>query len=382
MKLVKRILKWMTFVMLALVLAGGLYLFVAYWLSTNDCEHGTAALNHPMKAIRKCEYGVVTLREVEKPNPTDNQVLIKVRAASLNAVDGHMLRGSFAMRPFTGMRKPKDSRFGTDCAGTIEAVGKNVTQFKPGDEVFGVANGAIAEYACAAERTLVAKPANITFEQAGSVGVAGLTALQGLRDQGKIQPGQRVLVNGASGGVGTFAVQIAKAFGADVTAVCSPRNLEQARSMGADRVIDYTKEDFTQGDQHYDVIFDNVGNHSIAERRRVLTPNGICVLAGMGSAGKHEGQWPRLVGNLKTIFVSPFISQKFKMYIGKLLKPDLVVLRDLMQEGKLTPVIDRQYPMSETTEALRYLEEGHARGKIVITIPDALAAASKSAVEA
>ena len=368
MKLIKRIFKWAGIVILVIVLASGLWLFVAYWRSSSDCERTIATPTHPMKAIRKCEYGIVTLREVEKPIPTDNQILVKVRAASLNAADGHLLRGFFAMRPFSGMRKPKDSRFGIDCAGTVEAVGKNVTQFKPSDEVFGAANGSIAEYVCAAERTLVTKPENITFEQAGSVAVAGLTALQGLRDQGNLQPGQKVLVNGASGGVGTFAVQIAKAFGAEVTAVCSPQNLEQARSIGADRVIDYTKEDFTQGDRRYDVIFDNVGNHSIAERRRVLTPNGICVLAGMGSAGKHEGQWPRLLGNLKAFVVSPFIPQKFKGFIAKLLKADLTVLHDLMQQGKVTPVIERQYPMSETAEALRYLEEGHARGKIVITI--------------
>ncbi|MEY2564024.1 MAG: hypothetical protein QOH88_2217 [Verrucomicrobiota bacterium] len=322
-----------------------------------------------MKAIRKCEYGVVILREVEKPSPTDHQVLIRVRAASLNAVDGHLLRGFIPMRILTGLRKPKDTRFGTDCAGTVEAVGKNVTQFKPGDEVFGAANGALAEFVCASETTLVLKPDNVTFEQAGSVAVAGLTALQGLRDQGNIQPGQKVLINGASGGVGTFAVQIAKALGAEVTAVCSSRNLDQARSMGADHVIDYTKEDFTQGDQRYDVIFDNVGNHTIAERRRVLTPRGVCVLAGMGSAGKHEGQWSRLGGNLKAYFVSPFIPQKFKFYIAKTLQTDLTVLRDMMQEGKLVPVIDRQYPMSETAEALRYLEEGHARGKVVVTLP-------------
>src|SRR4051794_4386702 len=368
MKLIKRILKWTGIVILVVVLAGGLYLFVAYWQSSNDCDRTSAALTNPMKAIRKCEYGSVSLRDVEKPIPSDNQLLIKVRAASLNAADGHLLRGGYLMRPFSGMRKPKDSRFGIDCAGTVEAVGKNITQFRAGDAVFGSANGAIAEYVCASERTLVTKPDNITFEQAGSVAVAGITALQGLRNQGNLQPGQRVLVNGASGGVGTFAVQIAKALGAEVTAVCSPRNLEQARSIGADHVIDYTKEDFTQGDQRYDVIFDNVGNHSIAERRRVLTPNGICVLAGMGSAGKHEGQWPRLLGNLKAFVVSPFIPQKFKGFIGKLLKADLTVLHDLMQQGKVTPVIERQYPMSETAEALRYLEEGHARGKIVITI--------------
>ena len=367
MKLIKRILKWTGIVTLVAVVAGGLYLFVAYWRSTNDCDH-IAALIHPMKAIRKCDYGILTHRDVEKPIPTDNQVLVRVRAASLNAADGHLLRGFALMRPFSGMRKPKDTRFGIDCAGTVEAVGKNVTQFKPGDEVFGAANGSIAEYVCTPERALVTKPENINFEQAGAVAVAGLTALQGLRDQGNIQAGQKVLVNGASGGVGTFAVQIAKAFGAEVTAVCSSRNLEQARSMGADHVIDYTKEDFTKGDQHYDLIFDNVCNHTIAERRRVLTPNGTCVLAGMGSAGKHEGQWPRLLGNLKAFFVSPFIAQKFKMFIAETRKADLTVLRDLMQQGKLTPVIDRQYPMSDTVEALRYLEDGHARGKIVITI--------------
>jgi NADPH:quinone reductase-like Zn-dependent oxidoreductase len=368
MKLVKRVLKWIGIVTLVAVLVGGLYLFVAYWRSSSDCDRNTAAPAHPMKAIRKCEYGFVTLRDVEKPTPTDDQVLVKVRAASLNAADGHLLRGSFLMRPFSGMRKPKDSRFGIDCAGTVEAVGKNVTQFKPGDEVFGSANGAIAEYVCASQRTLVTKPDNITFQEAGSVAVAGLTALQGLRNQGNIQPGQKVLVNGASGGVGTFAVQIAKAFGAEVTAVCSPRNMEQARSIGADHVIDYTKEDFTVGDQRYDMIFDNVGNHTIAERRRVLTPKGICVLAGMGSAGKHEGQWSRLAGNLKAFFVSPFIAQKFKFFIAKVLQADLTVLRDLMQEGKVKPVIDREYSMSQTAEALSYLEEGHARGKVVITI--------------
>jgi len=368
MKLVRRLSKWTAIVMLIGLLGIGLFLFVAYWRSTNDCERDPAALSHPMKAIQKCEYNVLSLRDVEKPIPTDNQVLIKVRAASLNAADGHLLRGFFAMRPVTGMRKPKDTRFGIDCAGIVEAVGKNVTQFKPGDEVFGAANGSIAEYVCASERGFVTKPENITFDQAGAVAVAGLTALQGLRDQGNIQPGQKVVINGASGGVGTFAVQIAKAFGAEVTAVCSSRNLEQARSIGADHVIDYTKEDFTKGGQRYDMIFDNVGNHSIAERRRVLAPNGICVLAGMGSAGKHEGQWARLAGNLKAFFVSPFISQKFKFYIAKTRKEDLTVLRDLMQQGKLTPVIDRQYRMSETAEALRYLEEGHARGKIVIRI--------------
>ena len=321
-----------------------------------------------MKAIRKCEYGSVTLCDVEKPRPTENEVLLKVHAASLNAADGHLLRGFIPMRVLTGLRRPNDSRFGIDCAGVVEAAGKNVTQFKIGDEVFGVARGSIAEYVSTSEQTLDKKPPNITFEQAGSVGVAGLTALQGLRNQGNIQTGQKVLVNGASGGVGTFAVQIAKAFAVEVTAVCSPPNLETARAIGADHVIDYTKEDFTRGNERYDVIFDNVGNHTIAERRHILTANGICILAGMGSAGKHPGQWERLAGNLKAFFVTPFISQKFKFFIAKTLKTDLTVLRDLMQEGKVTPVIDRQYRMSETAEALRYLEEGHARGKVVIMI--------------
>jgi Alcohol dehydrogenase GroES-like domain len=228
MKIVRRILKWTSIVILMVLLASSLFLFIAYWTSSNDCERKTA-LTHPMKAIRKCEYGSVTLRDVEKPTPTDDQVLVKVRAASLNAADGHLLRGFAPMRILTGLRRPKDTRFGIDCAGTVEAVGKNVTQFKPGDNVFGAAKGAMAQYALASERQLVTKPDNITFEQAGSVAVAGLTALQGLRDQGKIQPGQKVLINGASGGVGTFAVQIAKAFGTEVTAVCSSRNLDQAR---------------------------------------------------------------------------------------------------------------------------------------------------------
>lgn len=368
MKLLKWIARWTSFIVLALLVIGGILLFIGYWRSTNDCERNTAAPIHPMRAIRKCEYGMVTLREVEKPTPTDDQILIKVRAASLNAADGHLLRGFLPMRVFSGLRKPKDSRFGIDCAGTVEAVGKNVTDFKPGDDVFGAANGAVAEYACASPRTFVTKPDNVTFEQAGAVAVAGLTALQGLRNQGNVHAGQKVLINGASGGVGTFAVQIAKAFGAEVIAVCSSRNLEQARAIGADHVIDYTKEDFTQSDQHYDIIFDNVGNHSIAERRRILTTNGVVVLAGMGSAGKHEGQWSRLGGNLKAFFVSPFIPQKFKFFIGKLQKEDLAVLRDLMAEGKVAPVIDRSYPMSGTAEALRYLEDGHARGKVVITM--------------
>ncbi len=343
--------------------------FVAYWRSTNECDR-RATPSDPMKAIVYCEYGspdVLKFEDVEKLVPNDNQVLIKVRAASLNFIDPGVMRGPWPLRLMSGLRKPEKTGLGTDVAGQVEAVGKNVTLFKAGDEVFGVARPALAEYGCARERALVIKPANVTFEQAGSVAWAGFTALQGLR-KGNIQPGQKVLINGATGGVGTFAVQIAKSFGAEVTAVCSTRNVDLVRSIGADHVIDYTKEDFTKGDQRYDVIFDNVNNHSFSDRQRVLTPNGICILAGIGGAGLHEGQLMRIAGGLKAGLLSRFARQKFVSYGTKLDKEDLKLLSDLMQTGKLTPVIDRTYELSETAEALRYFEEGHARGKIVITM--------------
>src|SRR2546423_6234534 len=363
---VKRVLKWSAGVIfLALVL----WLFIAYWTSTNDCDRNAAAPSNPMKAIMNCEYGVdnIQLRELEKPTPNDNEVLVRVRAASINPVDGHLLRGALLMRPISGLRKPKNTRFGTDVAGTVDAVGKNVTNFKPGDEVFGAKNGAVAEYVCVkADKAVVLKPANITFEQAGSVAVAGLTALQGLRDKGHIQAGQKVLINGASGGVGTFAVQIAKAFGADVTAVCGTRNVDLVKSIGADHVIDYTKEDFTKTDQRYDMLYDLVGNHSFSERRQILTPKGVCVLAGIGGAGVHPGTLGRIGRNFWNAFLSNFSNQKFVFYIAKLTKDDLNVLRDLTQSGKVTPVIDHTYKIGETQAAVRYLEEGHARGKVVI----------------
>ena len=367
----KRLLKWTFRIVLVLLLVGFLLGFVAYWSSTNDCNRNSATSNNPIKAIVSCEYGIenLQLRELEKPSPNDNEVLVRVRAASINPVDGHLIRGSWMMRPMSGLRKPKNTRFGTDFAGTIEAIGKNVTNFKPGDEVFGAKNGAVADYICVkADRAIVMKPVNITFEQAGSVGIAGVTALQGLRDKGHIQAGQKVLINGASGGVGTFAVQIAKAFGAEVTGVCSTRNVDLVRSIGVDHVIDYTKEDFTRTDQRYDMIYDLVGNHSFSERRQILTTNGICVLAGIGGAGFHPESWGRILGNFKTAFQSKFTSQKFVTYIAKLTKDDLNVLRDFMQAGKLSPVIDRTYKISETQAAVRYLEEGHARGKVVITL--------------
>jgi NADPH:quinone reductase-like Zn-dependent oxidoreductase len=368
MKLLKRIVKWSLAVVL-LVLTG--WLFIAYWLSTNDCDRNAATPTSPMKAILNCEYGVenLQLRDIEKPTPSENEVLVHVRAASVNPVDGHTIRGGWLMRPMSGMRKPKNTRFGTDFAGVVEAVGKDVTNFKSGDEVFGAKNGAVADYICVkSERAVVAKPSNITFEQAGSVAVAALTALQGLRDKGRIQSGQKVLINGASGGVGTFAVQIAKAFGADVTAVCSTRNIDLVKSIGADHVIDYTKEDFTKTDQRYNMLYDLVGNHSFSERRRILTPNGICVLAGIGGAGVHPGTLGRIGRNFWNAFLSNFSNQKFVFYIAKLTKGDLNVLRDLMQSGKVAPVIDRAYKIGETQAAVRYLEEGHARGKVVISI--------------
>jgi len=363
----KRVLKWSASVIL---LALAVWFFIAYWMSTNECDRKTAAHN-PMKAILHCEYGgpeVLKVEEVEKPVPNDNQLLVKVRAASVNPLD-LTIRGPLLLRPLFGLRKPKDTRLGVDYAGTVEAVGKNVTQFKPGDEVFGGRDGALAEYVCVlADRAVVLKPANMTFEQAAAVPVAAITALQGLRDKGKIQAGQKVLVNGASGGVGTFAVQIAKSFGTEVTGVCSTRNVDLVRSIGADHVIDYTKEDFTKTDQRYDLIFDLVGNHSFSERRRILNPSGICVMAGIGGAGWHDGMAMRLAGELNAYVASRFVSQKFVAYIATLTKADLTILADLMQSGKVIPVIDRTYKLSEVSAALGYLEEGHARGKVVITV--------------
>jgi NADPH:quinone reductase-like Zn-dependent oxidoreductase len=367
----KRILRWGTRAILVALILTFLVGFIAYWRSTNDCDRSTGAPANPMKAIVHCEYGgpeVLTLVDVEKPVPTDNQVLVKVHAASLNPLD-LTIRGPLLIRPILGMRKPKDTRLGVDYAGTVEAVGKNVTEFKPGDEVFGGKNGALAEYVCVlASRAVALKPANMTFEQAASVPVAAITALQGLRDKGKIKPGQKVLVNGASGGVGTFAVQIAKSFGTEVTGVCSTRNLEMVRSIGADHVIDYTKEDFTKTDQRYDLIYDLVGNHSFSERQRILNPNGICVMAGIGGAGWHDGSAGRLLGELNAYVGSWFVSQKFITYIANLNEVDLTILADLMRDGKMTPVIDRTYKLNKTPDALRYLETGHARGKVVVTV--------------
>ena len=364
---IRRVLKRVFY--LILILIG---VFVIYAWATGARQDPIETGEPHMKAVVYTDYGspdVLEIRDIKKPVPNDDQVLIKVRAASINPLDWHFMEGTpYIMRMGVGLRKPKDPRLGVDMAGQVEAVGKNVTQFKPGDEVFGARNGAFAEYVCArADKAVVLKPANVTFEQAASVAIAAVTALQGLRDKGHVQPGQNVLINGASGGVGTFAVQIAKSFGAEVTGVCSTRNLDLVRSLGADHVIDYTKEDFTKGEQRYDLILDNVGTQPLSGFRHVLQPKGICVMIGGG--GPNDGG---LIGPLarpvKALLLSPFISQKMGMFMAELNKKDLTILGDLMQSGKVTPVIDRTYPLSQIAEAIRYLEQGHARGKVVITM--------------
>ena len=366
----KRILKWGAGAILVALVALGLF---AYWTSTNDCERQTAARTNPMKAIVRCDYGLSNLKleDIEKPVPGDDQILVKVHAVSVNPYDWHFVEGTpYVMRGMgIGLRKPKDICLGVDFAGTVEAVGKNVTQYKPGDDVFGGRNGAFAQYVCRRAVGAVAlKPAGLTYEQAASINIAGVTALQGVRDKGKVQSGQKVLINGASGGVGTFAVQIAKSYGADVTGVCSTRNIELVQSLGADHVIDYTKEDFTKGDQKYDVILDNVANHSLSECRRVLTPNGIYVLIGGGGVNE-QGFLGGLAKALDAAVYSKFVKQKMGMMMADPSTKDLTLLGDMVQSGKLKTVIDRTYKsLSEVPDALRYLEQGHARGKVVITV--------------
>jgi len=328
-----------------------------------------------MKAIVYQKYGspdVLELKEVEKPTPKDNEVLTKVHAASVNPADWHLMRGEpFLARLEAGLLKPKYKILGCDIAGQVEAVGRNVTQFQPGDEVFGEVFGDIsvnglggfAEYACASEDALVLKPASMTFEEATAVPLAAVTALQGLRDKGQIQARKKVLINGASGGVGTFAVQLAKSFGAEVTGVCSTGNLDMVRSIGADHVIDYTQEDFTQNGQRYDLIFDAVGNRSVSDYKRALSPKGICVVAGFTT----------LFHLFQVILLGSWVSRTGSKKIGimgtvKPNKKDLVFIKELLEAGKVVPVIDRRYPLSETAEAIRYLEKGHAKGKVVISL--------------
>lgn len=370
----KRIFKWLVRLVLILLVLASVLIFIAYWRSTSDCERYSAVPANPMKAVVQCDYGtpdVLQIRDIEKPIPADDQILVHLRAVSVNPLDGHFVRGMLLMRLFGGgLRKPKDSRIGVDYAGVVEVIGKNVTQYKVGDEVFGGRNGAFAQYICVkADRAVALKPANITFEEAGSIGIAATTALQGLRDKGHVQAGQKVLINGASGGVGTFAVQIAKAMGVEVTGVCSTHNVDLVKSLGADRVIDYTKEDFTRSEQKYDLIFDNVQNRTYAERRRVMTPNGICVLVGIGGAGWRGDSWLHVARSFTSPLRSKFSSQKFGFFVANLNHDDLAYLAGLMQSGKMKPVIDRTYKsLGELPQALAYLEEGHARGKVVIDV--------------
>jgi NADPH:quinone reductase-like Zn-dependent oxidoreductase len=324
-----------------------------------------------MKAIVYTQYGspdVLRLQEVEKPTPADNEVLVKVHAASANPLDWHIMRGApFLARLEFGLFKPKHAGLGADVAGRVEAVGKNVTRFQPGDEVFGdifgSGLGSFAEYASVSENDLALKPANLSFEEAASTPIVGFTALQGLRDTGHIQAGQTVLVNGASGGVGTFAAQLAKSFDTEVTGVCSARNFDMVRSIGADHVIDYTQEDFTDNGRQYDLIFDMVGNRTASDLARALKPGGTCVIGGFANLGmlfNHMVIAPRMskaegktVGMMKTAHAN---------------QPDLLFIKDLLETGKVKPVIDRCYPLSETAEAIRYLETGRARGKVVISV--------------
>lgn len=370
-RIIKSTVKWTVRAIFAVIILLSAWLFVAYWRSTNDFERLTAPEGETMKAIVYRDYGspdVLKLADIAKPVPNDDQLLVKVHAAAVNPYDWHFIRGTpYLMRLGVGLRKPKSIRVGVDFAGRVEAVGKSVTEFKPGDEVYGGKGGAFAEYLCVSEKSVVRKPSDITFEQAGAVHIAGLTALQALRNEGKIQPGQKVLINGASGGVGTFAVQVGKALGAHVTGVCSTRNLEMVRSLGADQVIDYTKEDFAESGEQYDLILDNVPNHSLADCRRVLKPTGKYVMIGGG--GPEDGRWIGPFARvIKIMLLSPFVSQKMVMMMTDPSRDDRIYLRDLMQAGKVTPVIDRRYKLADVPAAVRYLETGRARGKVVINL--------------
>ncbi len=363
----RKILITVLLVVLAAVV--GLALLLSH---DSPCSSGTVPRTGSgvMKAIVYRCYGspeVVKFETIARPTLADDRMLVKVHAASVNPLDWHYMRGKpYIMRPMAGFGAPKDDRLGVDFAGTVEAVGKDVTRFKPGDQVFGGADGSFAEYVTVrANGSVALKPSNISFEQAAAVPVAAITALQALRDQGKVQPGQRVLINGASGGVGTFAVQIAKALGAQVTGVCSTRNLAMVQSIGADHVIDYTREDFTKGSQKYDLIIDNVGSHSALDYRHVLEPKGTLVIVG----GSSDGPWlGGMAGALGAKFVAPFVNQRMGFFLAKLNHEDLDYLSAMLQDGKIKPVIDRRYRLDQTAEAIKYLEGGHARGKVVVSL--------------
>jgi NADPH:quinone reductase-like Zn-dependent oxidoreductase len=323
-----------------------------------------------MKAIVRDTYGppdVLELRDIDIPELADDEVLVRVHAAGVGRDVWHVMTGlPYPIRlAGYGFRAPKNPIIGSDMAGEVETIGRKVSRFQPGDEVFGIGKGSYAEYVCAGEDKLAPKPADLTFEQAAVVAIMGSTALQALRDHGKVRPGQEVLIIGASGGVGTYAVQIAKAFGVHVTGVCSTKKVEMVRSIGADHVIDYTREDFAEGDQRYDVILDIGGNSSLARLRRALTPEGTLVIVGGEGGGRWLGGTDR---QLRAMMLSPFVGQKLGTFVNKENHEDMLVLKELIESGNVTPVIDRTYPLAEVPEAIRYLEEGHARGKVVITV--------------
>jgi NADPH:quinone reductase-like Zn-dependent oxidoreductase len=327
-----------------------------------------------MMAIAYREYGgpdVVHVETVSKPLPADHQVLIRVVAAAANPLDWHSVRGDpYLFRVIElGLTKPVDPRVGADVAGVVEAVGKDVKQFKPGDEVFGVAPGAFAEYAVASQRRIALKPANLTFAQAAAIPVAAMTALQGLRDKGRIRAGQKVLINGASGGVGTFAIQIAKSYGAEVTAVCSTRNVEMVRALGADHVIDYTREDFANSPERFDVILDNVGTQPVSAFTRVAKPEGVVVLIGGGGV-EDGGLLGAMMQPIKAQLLAPFAKQELVFMLADVSTADLTVMKELTEAGKVTPIIDRTYPLSAAAEAIRYLEAGRARGKVIVSVAE------------
>ena len=363
----KRLFKWIALAIPVLLLV---WFAVAYIRSDNVCsDPGNGPPTHPVKAIVYCDYGLadrLKLEDIEKPIPEAGQILVKVRAAAANPLDWHYLRGTpYVMRLGAGLRRPSEIRLGVDYSGVVESVGAGVTRFKPGDEVFGARTGAFGEYVAAkSDGSVVLKPPNISFEQAASVPVAAVTALQALR-AGGVGPGTKVLINGASGGVGTFAVQIAKAQGAVVTGVCSGRNFDLVKSLGADAVIDYTKENYTTQVAKYDVIIDNVGNNGIFANRGVLTPTGKYVLVGGG--GPDNGKWiGPLINPVKALLLSPFVKQDLDVLFAQLSSDELAAIAKLMEEGKVTPVIDRSYSLAETPDAIRYLETGRARGKVII----------------
>ncbi|MBG0828410.1 NAD(P)-dependent alcohol dehydrogenase [Planomonospora sp. ID67723] len=322
-----------------------------------------------MKAIVQRRYGppdVLELEEIDRPVPKDGEVLVRVRAAAVNAADLFLMRGLPYLIRASGYARigPAGRVRGRDLAGQVEAVGGSVTRFRPGDEVYAEAEGAFAEYVCVPEASLALKPANLTFEQAAAMPLSAGTALQGLRDRGRIRPGQQVLINGASGGVGTFAVQIAKSFGAEVTGVCSARNADLVRSIGADHVVDYTREDFTRSGRRYDLVLDLVANHPLSGFRRVLTPKGTLVLSS-GNGSRWFGPMGRI---LRALAMSPFTARKLRPLVAKPNGENLVFLKELAESGEVTPVVDRTYPLSRTPEAVRYLEQEHARAKVVITV--------------